>query len=397
MTRCNNRSGRHNGALRTIAAAMLAMLVMACSSLGSAGPGTGAVRSAGGQPLGDSTIAVVELDQAATRRIAALHQSRSFSEVFGDARHSPSLIQRGDTISVNIWEAPPAVLFGASEAGSASGANTVAQGAAIPDQQVDDSGAVTVPFVGRLTVAGRAPAQVQQDIIRSLRGRAHDPQALVRIVGNQTSNVTILGEVAASRRVPLTARGERLLDVLAQAGGPKSDVGKTTVRMARGNIAATMPLDAVILDPAQNITLRSDDVITILHQPFSFTALGAVQRNAEVPFEGSGLTLAEALGRIGGLRDDRADIKGVFVFRFEEASALDPALANGAPHTADGRVAVIYRLDLSNAASLFVAREFAMRDKDMLYVSSAPGADLQKFLSTVSNVALSTLAIGNSL
>lgn len=390
----DNCSGR-GVLMKGVFAATLAIFMAGCSSLGAAGPGTAAVRSADGDGLGEQSIAVVELDRGVTRRITALAQSRSFSEVFGEGRMQASLIQRGDMISVNIWEAPPAVLFGTGDARSAVG--STAQGAAIPDQQVDENGNVTIPFVGRLAVAGRTPSEVQQDITRRLRGRAHDPQALVRIVGNQASNVTVLGNVASTRRVPLTARGERILDVLAQAGGPTADVGKATLRMARGNVSATMPLDAIILDPAQNVTLRSDDVITVLDQPFSFTALGAVQRNAEVPFEGSGLTLAEALGRIGGLRDDRADIKGVFVFRFEDASVLDPALAAATPQTSDGRVPVIYRLNLANAASLFVAREFAMRDDDMLYVSSAPGADLQKFLSTVSNVALSTLAIGNSL
>jgi polysaccharide export outer membrane protein len=56
--------------------------------------------------------------------------------------------------------------------------------------------------------------------------------------------------------------------------------------------------------------LHPDDVVTALYQPYSFTALGAVGRNAEIDFEGTGLTLTQALGRIGGLRDDRADIKG---------------------------------------------------------------------------------------
>ncbi|WP_284126128.1 polysaccharide biosynthesis/export family protein [Parerythrobacter aestuarii] len=383
--------------LRLALLAGSAALMAGCSSFGAAGPGTDTISNAGQESYAGTDIAVVELDRATTSRITAFSRATSFAEVFGDAGVGAPLIERGDVVSVTLWEAPPAVLFGAAADPRASAGGTVAEAEVLPDQRVDEDGTIAVPFAGKVAVAGRTPSQVQDAIVGRLRGKAHDPQAIVRVVDNEASTVTVLGKVATSQRVPLTARGERLLDVLAEAGGPTEDVEKTTVRLTRGAKAATMALDAVILDPAQNVTLRANDVLTVIHQPYSFIALGAVARNAEVPFEGSGLSLAQALGRIGGLRDDRADIRGVFVFRFEEAGALDPAVAASAQATQEGRIPVVYRLDLSDAAGFFAAQDFAIRDDDVLYVSSAPGADLQKFLSTLSNVALSTIAIKNSL
>ena len=158
-----------------------------------------------------------------------------------------------------------------------------------------------------------------------------------------------------------------------------------------------MSLDAIIRDPAQNIRVQPDDVVTVTFQPYSFIALGAVSQNAEVPFEGAGLTLAQALGRIGGLRVDMADIGGVFVFRLEDLAALDPAVAQDARRTEAGRIPVIYRLDLRQPASFFAAQGFAVRDDDLLYVSTALGADLQRFLSTLSSLAFSTIAIGDAI
>jgi polysaccharide export outer membrane protein len=377
--------------------AVSAVLLAGCSSFGAAGPNTRAIANAGSDSQASADISVVELDRATTSRIAAFAQTRSFAEVFGDDRIDAPLIERGDVVGVTLWEAPPAVLFGATGASRSGDGQALAQSAVIPEQRVDNNGAIAIPFVGMVRVAGLTPLQVQIEIVNRLEGRAHDPQALVRLIDNQASNVTVLGKVASTRRVPLTARSERLLDVLAQAGGPTEDVEKTTIRLTRGSMAAIMPLDAIILDPSQNVTLHAKDVLTVIYQPYSFIALGAVARNAEVSFEGSGLSLAQALGRIGGLRDDRADIRGVFLFRFEDPAALDPAIAATAPSRADGKIPIIYRLDLSDAASFFVAQDFAMCDDDVLYVSSAPGADLQKFLSTLSNAALSTIAIGNSL
>jgi polysaccharide export outer membrane protein len=46
---------------------------------------------------------------------------------------------------------------------------------------------------------------------------------------------------------------------------------------------------------------------------------------------------------------------------------------------------------------LFAAQDFAIRDKDVLYVSNAPIADLQKFLSIVSSAAFSVTGINNAL
>ncbi len=383
------------GLRSAIALALLGAPLAACSSLGGTGPSASSIRNADAQSYAGSGIVVVDLDEQAVRRAAQYSLSQSLAEVFGDSLPVGTLIGHGDVIDVTIWEAPPAVLFGRGAAGNLSSAP--GQAVTIPQQMVGDAGAINVPFVGAIEVVGRTAAQVEREIVSRLGGRAHQPQAMVRLVQNETRNVTIVGEVGASRRVPITARGERLLDVLASAGGPRQPVGKTTVQLSRAGVTTSMSLDAIIRDPAQNIRVQPDDVVTVTFQPYSFIALGAVSQNAEVPFEGAGLTLAQALGRIGGLRADLADISGVFVFRLEDPAALDPILLQDARRTEDGRIPVIYRLDLRQPASFFAAQSFAVRDDDLLYVSTALGADLQRFLSTLSSVAFSTIAIGDAI
>jgi len=366
-----------------------------CQSFGASGPSRGSVLRSAAPRHATSDISVVELNDAAVTRITTLSHTRSFSEVFGEQPATPSLIGRGDVLDIAIWEAPPAVLFTNSGLDGLRGGAVINQGATIPQQMVADDGTVAVPFVGAVAAAGRDPAAVAEDIRQRLARKAHDPQVVVRLVQNETRNVTILGEVAASRRVPLSAKGERLLDAIAAAGGPRQPIGKTTVRLARGTHVAAMPLDAVISDPAQNVRLAADDVVTVLFQPYSFIALGAVTQNAEIPFEGSGLTLAQAMGRIGGLRDDRADVRGIFIFRLEDPAALDPAIAATAKRTNDGRIPVVYRLSLTNAASFFEAQNFTIHHQDVIYVSNAPAVDLQKFLNAVTSVAFSTAGIAN--
>ncbi len=381
-------------------AALCLGLAGACTSLGGAGPSTGAIREAQleGQTYAEGAIQVLPLGADLVAGLGRYEQAASFAELFGDGGISATVLAPGDQVDIAIWEAPPAVLFGAAPGDQQLGGGLdVASNTPIPRQQVDEDGMIAIPFVGRIKVLGMRPEQVESLIVGRLRRRANDPQAVVRLVANETRTATILGEVGASRQIGLSARGERLLDALAVAGGTKQPIEQSTVQLARGTARAVMPLERVINDPLQNVRLRPGDVVTVQHQPFSFVALGAVARNAEVPFEGNGITLAEALGRVGGLNDRRADVKGVFVFRLEDRAAL-PALAGPEVQaTADGRVPVVYTLRMTDAASLFVMQDFRMRDGDVLYISTAPGVELERFLQTISSTAFSIVATGNAL
>jgi polysaccharide export outer membrane protein len=86
-----------------------------------------------------------------------------------------------------------------------------------------------------------------------------------------------------------------------------------------------MPFDAVVSDPRQNIILQKGDVVSVSHQTKSFTVLGATAKNDEINFETSGISLMQALARAGGLNDNRADARGVFIFRYESIGVLTPA------------------------------------------------------------------------
>jgi polysaccharide export outer membrane protein len=371
-------------------------LVSGCSSFGASGPSGSAIASAADKPLGGATISVTPLTEDVARQLVAAEKAPRFSELFVETDIMGSRIGAGDVVEITLWEAPPAVLFGSVSA-LASGAPVASNSLAQPGQVVDENGLIKVPFAGSIRAAGRTPAEIEQEIVSRLRGKAHQPQAMVRLVQNQATNVTVVGDVAKSGRIPLTPKGERLLDVIAGAGGAKQDVSKTVVQITRGDRLASMSLDAVIRDPSQNIVAQPDDIVTVAYQPSSFISLGATGSNSELPFEATGINLAQAMGRVGGLRDDRADIRGVFVFRLEDPAALGSQLPPNARLTPDGKLPIIYRLDLKQPGSLFVAQSFPMRNRDVLYVSDAPLADLQKFMNMVSSAAFSVIGVANAV
>ena len=109
-----------------------------------------------------------------------------------------------------------------------------------------------------------------------------------------------------------------------------------------------------------------------------------------------------AVARAGGLLDTRADPRGVYLFRYE---TLDVArklgiLSEDDPYKPGSMVPLIYRLDLTQAGSFFMAERFEMRDRDILYVASATGNQVMKFLNllgAVTQPVIQTLIIDRAL
>ncbi|TCI08957.1 polysaccharide export protein [Dyella soli] len=352
-----------------------------CSTLPANGPSRSDVEAAS-QKAPPSKIHVVQVDESVARQLASKRLGQQLASALPASHASNELLGAGDAVEVSIWEAPPALLFGDYVLASASNGTSATRPTTLPEQVVSSDGAIGVPFAGRVRVAGLTVAQAADAIAQKLAGKANHPQVIVRQARNASSYVTVVGEVTNSMRVPLTPHGERLLDALAVAGGVRQPVQKMTIQVARGGIVRSLPLEAIIKDPSQDIVLQPDDVVTAAYQPLSFVAMGATGRNAEINFEATGVSLAEALGRMGGLADSRSDPRGVFIFRFEDASALPPSTSQQNV-TADGRVPVIYQIDLRNPQSLFIAQNFQVENKDIVYVANAPLAELQKFMSIV--------------
>ncbi len=384
--------------LRFLAGALAAGGLAGCSInplwLPSAGPSVEQVRTLNKDrdPLRLEGIQLVEVNDAIARKLLAGRRQSLFSDAFAEVPKTGFVVGAGDVVEVSVWEAPPALLFGAGGMDTRTAAAPT-RVTSFPEQMVNSDGAVNMPFAGQVPAAGRTPQQIEAEVVRRLQGKANQPQVLVRVIRNMSSNVTVVGEVAASTRMPLTARGERLLDALAAAGGVRQPVNKMTLQVTRGNQVQALPLDLIIRDPKQNIVLVAGDVVTALHQPLSYTVLGATGKNEELSFEAQGISLTQALARAGGLQDARADARGVFVFRFEEANALE--WTSKVVTTPDGKVPVIYQIDLKDAASFFVAQSFPVNHRDVLFVSNAPAAELQKFLNIVTSIAAPVLGVIN--
>lgn len=366
-------------------------LLSGCAAMPNSGAGREQVEEAG--RFASSTGVIVKpVDDALARKLSDGKRVRPFTEVFGHAKPESYLIGPGDALEITVWETPPSILFGGVAFDPKAGAlSTSAE--TLPVQMVMDDGTVNMPFAGRIKVAGRPVRAIENDITARLQGKANNPQVMVRVSRNPTSQVSIIGDVAKSVNMPLTPKGERLLDALAAAGGVAQPVTKVSLQLSRGDVTASMPLDDIIREPQQNIPLLPGDVLTALFQPWTFSVLGATGKNQEIPFEARGISLAQALARSGGLNDNLADPGGIFVFRFEDAALVEEASAQP---PSNGKMPVVYQVDFSDPAAFLVTQNFPVQDKDVIYVANMPSTELTKFLRMVGMVVSPSLSITNT-
>jgi len=374
----------------TLSALTLGLALSGCGLLPSQGPSAMdvLVQANAGDPEGQPRYLVTDLSPGA---VAILKQvpNLTLAGRFGAHEGSPSpAIGLGDSVSVTLWEAASGGLFSST---AVSGVTAGSHSAAIPEQAVGRDGAITIPYAGRVRVAGLTPAQVEKNIVARLVGKAIEPQALVTVSKNVANSVTVTGEVTNGAQVPLSARGERIMDVIALAGGIKVPVHDVFISLSRGSTTAKIPMQALLTNPRENIFVRPRDVITVESQPQTFTAFGSTGVNQLVKFEAAGITLEEAVAKAGGLQADMANPEGVFLMRAEPASIaaqLDPAW----PIPPGARmVNVVYRINLKDTATYFLARNFQMRNKDVIYVAASPSTEFyqaMKLFSTISQPAI---------
>ena len=116
---------------------------------------------------------------------------RSLTGIFGDHRPPPEIrFGIGDVVGVTIFEAAAGGLFIPAEASVRPG-NFVQ----LPNQPIDTKGYISVPYAGLIPAAGKTPSEVDKEIVDRIKDRAIEPQAVVALVTQNTSLITVVGEV----------------------------------------------------------------------------------------------------------------------------------------------------------------------------------------------------------
>ena len=382
-----------------VLASATVLALAGCHSLPTSGPSNSEVvdqftaqQNPTGARLVDLTPAVVQaLSVRADSTMGVIDRLRSNRPV--------DLIGAGDILSISIYEAGAGLFNHASGGGAADpltgsiAAPTGSTAETLPRVQVDRNGMIMVPYAGMIRVAGNTTTQVQRMIEAKLAQQASQAQVIVSLATNSSNVVYVSGDVKNSGRYPLSLAHETVLDMIALAGGPTHSPQDTVVKVTRRGQEGTTSLTRIQTVPAENIPVEPLDRIQADYLPRSFLAFGATGRVAQIPFDAANVSLAEAVARVGGLDDSRANPEAVFLFRYEDRSdtgliGLAPStVAYPASPTTPGAVAngvpVVYRVNMRDPQTYFAMQRFTMRDKDLIYIANAPTVQIYKFLQLI--------------
>lgn len=369
---------------------VLAVALSGCSQLPLNGPAYRDITSGASVHVANDRRAIaqeyvlVDVDSPVLENLAAI-QTATFDRSFiARYQHPPKVnVGVGDVLQVSVFESGTGGLFQPSD-NIPRPTNFVT----LPLQTVDGSGAITVPYAGRIQVSGRGVSEVESVITKKLVSRAVEPQVMVTIAEQNAASVTVLGDTLNSANRIKISGSERILDVISKAGGTKFPGYELFVTVQRGTRRGTVHFPTLVNNPASNIYVAPGDTIYVYRKLEKFVALGALGSTGQTQgltgqfaFDQEQLSLTEAIAKAGGLQDTRANPAQVFLYRMEQRDLLDRIGIELIHFSPDQQfIPTIYRVNFRDPSGFFTAQKFRMRDRDVIYAANADSTEVVKFL-----------------
>lgn len=338
------------------------------------------VKTNGGKTAG-LDYAVIDINSAVLNYLGDT-TSPTIAGSFGASKGGiPSLpLGVGDIIQVSVFESQAGGLFIPADAGSRPG-NYIT----LPQQSIDREGNITVPYAGKIKASGRFIDEVQKEIEERLANRAIEPQIMISRLTIRSAQVAVLGDVNDAAKIQISEGGSRILDVISEAGGLSAPNVESYVTLTRRGRSARISYNHLISTPAENIYVAPNDTIVVERERRTYMAFGASGANGRFEFEDADLKLADALGKAGGLLDSRADPAQVYIYRTVNRDLLVKLGADTSKFQGEA-IPVVFRANLREPSTFFVASKFPMQHGDIIYVTNSTATELYKFLDLVGSV-----------
>ncbi|MBK9072038.1 MAG: polysaccharide export protein [Myxococcales bacterium] len=133
-------------------------------------------------------------------------------------------------------------------------------------------GTISFPYIGQVTVVGKTPAQIEEDI----RGRLADgylvnPSIAVYVKEYRSKKVSVLGEVRKPSAILFTP-GMTVVEAVSQAGGFTAGARENAVQVTRTvdgkSETFTVPVQAVAENKAPVFYMRPGDSVFVPRRRF---------------------------------------------------------------------------------------------------------------------------------
>lgn len=170
------------------------------------------------------------------------------------------------------------------------------------EARVAQSGSITCPLIGSITVAGLATSEAESLLAKRYveGGFLRQPQISMLVMEFQSQKISVLGHVNKPGQYPLRATSN-VMDVLADAGGVIAQTAGDHATLMRKDGTST-EIDLQMLfqgDPQQNMPVRGGDRL-VVPRAQQFYIYGQVQKPGMYRLEPN-MTLSRAISAGGGL------------------------------------------------------------------------------------------------
>ncbi len=278
------------------------------------------------------------------------------------------LVGIGDVLSITVWDHPELTLpAGPDRSQIESGSS------------VNANGEIFYPYIGNLKAAGRSVGDIQNELTERLAEYIPDPQIEVKVAAFNSQKVVVTGGVATPTTLGISNIPLTLIEAINAAGGLREDVDGRHVTIRRSGQTYYVNLRAFLDDgrAGNNPVLHGGDIVNVplFRENFAYI-LGQIENPGLVDLGADGTTLTEAIAERGGLVEESADSRGVFVFRSNPTNTgFD-----------------VFQLDATTPLAFVLATEFALHPKDVVYVVTDPAA---RWNAVVNSLIPSILAVGS--
>ena len=312
---------------------------------------------------------------------------------------------------------------------------------------VQDDGAINIPDVGRVAIAGLTIDAAESALFQRLVESGIEPTFSLEIAEFNSRKVSVGGAVGRPAVVPVALTALTLDEALARAGGlAAADAEFATIRIYRDGTLYQLPVDRYLSDPAlRNTRLQAGDSVfvdttfdlseaeTYFQQQIALAQLQQQARSAALSQLSTEIALRRAaLDEARGNFRAQADLGAVdrdYVYLagevgrqsrwplpYAQQATLADALfdaGQGVP-TRTGDVSQIYvlrasddprdfgavtawHLDATNAANFTLATRMQLRPDDVIFVAEQPVTRWSRVIQQITPSLITTTAaqIGN--
>ncbi|MBK5518826.1 polysaccharide biosynthesis/export family protein [Pseudomonas sp. TH10] len=270
-------------------------------------------------------------------------------------------IGAGDLIYITVWDHP--------ELTAPSG----------PQQQIEANGRLVrpdgslfYPYVGNIEAAGKTIEDLRSIISSRLAKVVAEPQVDVSILRFVSQKVVLSGAFGKTGQLPITNTPLSLLDAVGQGSVQAGSADISGLVLKRDGREYLIDLDTLNRKNStlHNLYLKDGDQ---LHLPYNdqkkVYLLGEVTAARPLLFKGTNMNLTDALGSVGGLRQETSSGKEVYVIRGVENLADEPVK--------------VFQIDLKSPSAFALAQHFKLKPQDVVYVGPADVTRWNRFISQV--------------